>query len=425
MASDKSEDCLGGAARDESGVLSPYEFNRSDNGIENKNPMIRHKMNSLGVIGLGGLGHLAVKSGEAFGLNVTVFSTSISKNRGSLDYPWSRQLRSLLRQGANEGLVEVDSVALLAENLEMTSDNSGNCLAWAARDKSGFLSPYTFNRSGTFGKAIYPVVPGHEIVGIVQEVGSEVQSFKVGDHVGVGAYVNSCRDCEYCNDDLEIHCSNGVVVTFNGLDEDGTVTKGGYSTPLLCAGITVYAPMIRHKMNQPGKSLGVIGLGGLGHLAVKFGKAFGLNVTVFSTSMSKKEEALNLLGADNFVVSSDKEQMKALDKSLDFIIDTASGDHPFDPYMSILKTAGILVLVGAPSEIKLAPLNLIFGMRTLTGSATGGTKQTQEMLDFCGAHKIYPEVEVIPIQYANEALERLIKKDVKYRFVIDIENSLN
>nr|TKS09752.1 hypothetical protein D5086_0000088530 [Populus alba] len=333
----------------------------------------------------------------------------------------------------------------------MASDKSEDCLGWAARDESGVLSPYEFNRravgkddvslkithcgicyadvaytSGTFGKAIYPVVPGHEIVGIVQEVGSEVQSFKVGDHVGVGAYVNSCKDCEYCNDDLEIHCSNGVVFTFNGycykIPEDYPLSL---AAPLLCAGITVYAPMIRHKMNQPGKSLGVIGLGGLGHLAVKFGKAFGLNVTVFSTSMSKKEEALNLLGADNFVVSSDKEQMKALDKSLDFIIDTASGDHPFDPYMSILKTAGILVLVGAPSEIKLAPLNLIFGMRTLTGSATGGTKQTQEMLDFCGAHKIYPEVEVIPIQYANEALERLIKKDVKYRFVIDIENSLN
>ncbi|KAJ6747716.1 ALDEHYDE REDUCTASE [Salix koriyanagi] len=140
--------------------------------------------------------------------------------------------------------------------------------------------------------------------------------------------------------------------------------------------------------------------------------------------MTKKEEALDLLGADNFVVSSDDEQMKALEKSLDFIIDTASGDHPFDPYMSILKTAGTLVLVGAPSEIKLNPMNLLLGMKTLTGSATGGTKQTQEMLDFCCAHKIYPEVEVIPIQYANEALERLINKDVKYRFVIDIENSL-
>ncbi|KAG5242457.1 cinnamyl alcohol dehydrogenase [Salix suchowensis] len=338
----------------------------------------------------------------------------------------------------------------------MTSENRGNCLAWAARDKSGFLSPYTFNRRAVgkddvslkithcgicyadvafsrekLGKAIYPLVPGHEIVGTVQEVGSEVQRFKVGDHVGVGAYVNSCRDCEYCNDELEIHCSNGAVSTINGLDVDGTMTKGGYSSfivvhkrycykipegyplslaaPLLCAGITVYTPMIRHKMNQPGKSLGVVGLGGLGHLAVKFGKAFGLNVTVFSTSMSKKEEAVELLGADHFVVSSDDEQMKALEKSLDFIIDTASGDHPFDPYMSILKTAGTLVLVGAPSEIKLNPLNLLLDSR---------------MLDFCGAHKIYPEVEVIPIQYANEALERLINKDVKYRFVIDIENSL-
>lgn len=296
------------------------------------------------------------------------------------------------------------------------------------------------------GHSKYPLVPGHEIVGIVRGVGSNVQRFKVGDTVGVGTYVNSCRECEYCNDGLEVHCSKGSVLTFDGIDADGTITKGGYSTyivvherycfripenippafaaPLLCAGITVYTPMMRHNMNQPGKSLGVIGLGGLGHLAVKFGKAFRLNVTVFSTSLSKKEEASNLLGADKFVDSSDKQQMMGMANSLDFIINSASGDIPFDPYMSLLKTAGVLVLVGFPSEVKFTPGSLILGMKTIAGSVTGGTKQTQEMLDFCAANGIYPNIETIPIQYANDALERLINRDVKYRFVIDIENSL-
>ncbi|OMO95175.1 Alcohol dehydrogenase superfamily, zinc-type [Corchorus capsularis] len=291
---------------------------------------------------------------------------------------------------------------------------SDNCLGWAARDPSGVLSPYTFSRRplgsndvsikithcgvcyadfiwsrNKHGDSMYPVVPGHEIAGVVKEVGSNVHRFKVGDPVGVGTYVNSCRD-----------------------------------SPLLCAGITVYAPMMRHNMNQPGKSLGVIGLGGLGHMAVKFGKAFGLHVTVLSTSISKKDEALSLLGADNFVVSSDQEQMKGLSKSLDFIVDTASGDHPFDPYMSLLKIAGVYVLVGFPSEVKFSPASLNLGMRTISGSVTGGVKVIQEMIDFCAAHKVYPQIEVIPIQYANEALERLEKRDVKYRFVIDIENSL-
>ncbi|KAG8382525.1 hypothetical protein BUALT_Bualt05G0086500 [Buddleja alternifolia] len=345
------------------------------------------------------------------------------------------------------------------------------CLGWAATDPSGILSPYKFTRRSVgsddvsvsieycgvcfadviwtrnkLGHSNYPLVPGHEIVGIVREVGSDVERFKVGDRVGVGTYVNSCRECEYCDDGLEVHCSKGAIFTFDSVDVDGTITKGGYSSyivahqrhcyripenyppeiaaPLLCAGITVYTPMIRHNMNKPGKSLGVIGLGGLGHLAVKFGKAFGLKVTVFSTSISKKDEALNLLGADNFVISSDEEQMTALQKSFDFMINTASGDIPFDLYLSLLKTAGVLVLVGFPSEVKFSPGNLVLGAKTITGSITGGTKQTQEMLDFCASHKIYPKIEVIPIQYANEALERLIKKDVKYRFVIDIANSL-
>jgi cinnamyl-alcohol dehydrogenase len=346
-----------------------------------------------------------------------------------------------------------------------------DCLGYAARDPSGFLSPFQFSRRAIgiddisisithcgvcyaevawtrnkVGDAKYPLVPGHEIVGVVKEVGSNVKGFKVGDHVGVGTYVNSCRDCEYCNDGFEVYCSKGAIFTYNHVDMDGTITRGGFSTyivvherycfqipkdyplasaaPLLCAGITVYSPMIRHKMNQPGKSLGVIGLGGLGHMAVKFGKAFGLNVTVFSTSISKKDEALNLLGADKFVVSSNEQEMLEVSKSLDFIIDTASGTHPFDPYMSLLKTSGVLVLVGAPTEVKLSPISLILGMKSISGSASGGTKDTREMLDFCAANKIYPEIEVIPIQYVNEAIERLIKRDIKYRFVIDIENSL-
>ncbi|CAA2966720.1 probable cinnamyl alcohol dehydrogenase 1 [Olea europaea subsp. europaea] len=352
-----------------------------------------------------------------------------------------------------------------------TTNTNRKCLGWAARDPSGILSPYKFSRRAMgsddvsldiaycgvcyadvawtrnkMGHSKYPLVPGHEIVGIVKEVGSNVQRFKVGDCVGVGTYVNSCRECQYCDDGLEVHCSKGAVFTFDGIDVDGTVTKGGYSSyivvherycfripesyppelaaPLLCAGITVYTPMIRHNMKQPGKSFGVIGLGGLGHLAVKFGKAFGLKVTVFSTSISKKEEALTLLGADNFVVSTNEQRMKALCNSFDFILDTASGDISFDLYLSLLKTAGVLVLVGFPSEVKFSPSSLNLGAKTISGSITGGTKQTQEMLDFCASNKIYPNIEVIPIQYANDALERMIKKDVKYRFVIDIANSL-
>ncbi|WJZ91443.1 hypothetical protein VitviT2T_010512 [Vitis vinifera] len=340
---------------------------------------------------------------------------------------------------------------------------NNNCLGWAARDESGVLSPYTFTRrevgdedvslkithcgicyadmlftKNRLGDSRYPLVPGHEIVGIVKEVGSNVHHFKVGHRVGVGAYVNSCRECESCNQSLEVYCSKGSVYTSNGVDADGTITNGGYSSfivvherycfripdeyplalaaPLLCPGITAYSPMVRHKMNQPGKSLEVIGLGGVGHLAVKFGKAFGLNVKLFSTSISKKEEALSLLGDDNFVVSSDEQQMKAMANSLDFIIDTASGDHSLDHYMSCLKTAGVLALVGFPGDqIKLSPASLLRGMKTISGSLVGGVKETQEMLDFCAAHKIYPDIEIVPIQYVNEAWERLTKGDVKYR----------
>ncbi|KAH0464793.1 hypothetical protein IEQ34_004896 [Dendrobium chrysotoxum] len=347
----------------------------------------------------------------------------------------------------------------------------GDCIGWAARDASGVLSPYKFNRRSLGNDDVfikithcgvcyadviwtrnqhhdsnYPLVPGHEIVGVITEAGASVTCFKTGDLVGVGTYVNSCRECEYCNAYTEHHCAKGATRTFNSIDIDGTFTKGGYSSyivvhqrycflipegyppamaaPLLCAGITVYSPMKRYHMNQPGKSLGVIGLGGLGHMAVKFAKSFGLNVTVFSTSASKQEEALKILGADKFVISSDKQQMQSLTKSLDFIIDTASGKHPVDAYVSILKPHGVLVIVGAIGEVKLQSLDLIYGSKAIAASAVGGTKDIQEMIGFCAANKIYPQIETIQIQDINEALDRLVNRDVKYRFVIDIENSL-
>ncbi|RLN42192.1 hypothetical protein C2845_PM01G46270 [Panicum miliaceum] len=181
--------------------------------------------------------------------------------------------------------------------------------------------------------------------------------------------------------------------------------------------------MVRHNMNRPGKSLGVIGLGGLDHMAVKFGKACGLKVTVFSTSESKRDEAINLLGADNFVISSNTQQMESLKNSLHFIVDTAAGDHPFDPYLSLLKVGGVMALVGFPSEINMHPASLNRGARTLSGSIVGGTKDIQEMVNFCAAYKIYPEIEIIKMDYINEALMRLVNRDVMYRFVIDIENS--
>nr|ACF80163.1 unknown [Zea mays] len=304
---------------------------------------------------------------------------------------------------------------------------NGNCKAWAARDPSGVLSPHSFNRravqSGDVSLKIiycgvcyadvawtrnklndskYPLVPGHEIAGVVTQVGADVKGFKVGDHGGYSTHIVVHE--RYC-----FKIPDGYPLA--------------KAAPLLCAGITVYTPMMRHNMNQPGKSLGVIGLGGLGHMAVKFGKAFGLKVTVFSTSESKRDEAINLLGADNFVISSDTQQMESLKNSLHFIIDTASGDHPFDPYFSLLKVGGVMTLVGFPSEIKMHPASLILGARTLSGSVVGGIKDIQEMVNFCAANNIYPEIEIIKIDYINEALARLVNRDVKYRFVIDIENS--
>ena len=289
----------------------------------------------------------------------------------------------------------------------------------------------------------YPIVPGHEIVGRVIKVGSSVKHYKPGDIVGVGCMVDSDRACSHCKDGLEQFCSS-MVLTFNGPDKHlGGVTYGGYSThivvnehfvlrippnldlagvaPLLCAGITTYSPMRRWKVAK-GQKVGVVGLGGLGHMGVKFAHALGAHVVVFTGSPGKKEDALRL-GADEVVVSKDKGEMQKHSNSFDFILDTVSADHDINAYLNLLHRDGTLVLVGAPTKpLTLSSFSLIMGRRNLSGSVIGGIAETQEMLDFCGKHNITSDVEVIPIQKVNEAYERILKSDVKYRFSIDMSS---
>lgn len=343
---------------------------------------------------------------------------------------------------------------------------------WAAKDTSGILSPFHFSRrdngvedvtikilycgvchsdlhavKNEWGFSRYPMVPGHEIVGIVTKTGSNVMKFKVDDRVGVGVMVNSCKSCEYCHQDLENYCPK-MIFTYNAQNHDGTKTYGGYSNtivvderfvvripdgmpgdgcaPLLCAGITVYSPMKYYGMTEPGKHLGIVGLGGLGHVAVKIGKAFGLKVTVISSSSRKEREALDRLGADSFLVSNDPAKMKAAFGTMDYIIDTVSAVHALAPFLSLLKTNGKLVTLGLPEKpLELPIFPLVLGRKLVGGSDVGGMKETQEMLDFCAKHNITADVEVIQMDQINTAMERLAKSDVTYRFVIDVANSLS
>jgi uncharacterized zinc-type alcohol dehydrogenase-like protein len=290
--------------------------------------------------------------------------------------------------------------------------------------------------------SIYPMVPGHEIVGRVTETGAEATKFKAGELAGVGCFVDSCRQCSSCQAGLEQYCTEGMVVTYNGLERDGkTPTYGGYSThivvdedyvlhvpeklplaavaPLLCAGITTYSPL-RHWKIGPGSKIGVVGLGGLGHMAVKFGAAFGAEVTLFSTSPGKEADARKL-GAHHFVVTKDPACFAKLANSLDFIIDTVSAPHDYSAYLGTLKLDGAMVCVGVPADnISFPPFSVIMGRRSLAGSAIGGIGETQEMLDYCAEHDIVADVEVIPMQKINEAYDRMLKNDVKYRFSIDM-----
>ena len=289
---------------------------------------------------------------------------------------------------------------------------------------------------------VYPCIPGHEIVGRVTKVGTEVTKFKEGDLAAVGCLVDSCRECENCREDLEQYCENIATFTYNSEDKIlGGVTYGGYSqsivadeafvlrvnenvdlagtAPLLCAGITTYSPM-RHWNVGPGQKVGVVGLGGLGHMAVKFANAFGAHVVLFTTSPDKSADAKRL-GAHEVVLSKDADEMLKHAASFNFILDTVSAQHDLDPYLSLLKRDGTMTLVGAPPmPLPVSSFNLIFGRHQLAGSGIGGIRETQEMLDFCAEHGITCDIELIRIDEINDAYKRLLKSDVKYRFVIDM-----
>ncbi|MGQ4437651.1 MULTISPECIES: NAD(P)-dependent alcohol dehydrogenase [unclassified Streptomyces] len=291
-----------------------------------------------------------------------------------------------------------------------------------------------------WGEAIFPMVPGHEIAGIVSEVGPGVTKFQVGDRVGVGCMVDSCRECENCKAGLEQYCTGGNVGTYNSVGKDGEPTYGGYSekvvvdenfvvgipegisldvaAPLLCAGITTYSPL-KHWNAGPGKKVAIIGMGGLGHMGVKIAHALGAEVTVLSQSLRKQEDGLKL-GADHYYATSDPKTFEELRGSLDLIISTVSAPLDLGAYLSLLKTDGALVNVGAPEEpVSLNLFSVIGGRKTLAGSGIGGIRETQEMLDFCAEHGFGAEIEVISADQINEAYERVLASDVRYRFVID------
>ncbi|MCQ2029287.1 NAD(P)-dependent alcohol dehydrogenase [Stutzerimonas zhaodongensis] len=342
-------------------------------------------------------------------------------------------------------------------------------IGYAATDASTPLAPFNFTRRAVgpndvqidilycgvchsdlhtarneWNNTLYPSVPGHEIVGRVTAVGDSVESFKVGDLAGVGCMVDSCQSCLSCGEGLEQYCENGFIGTYNGhAFGGGENTLGGYSdhivvdkrfvlrishgeenlaavSPLLCAGITTYSPLRQWKVG-PGQKVGVVGLGGLGHMAVKIANAMGAHVVLFTTSPDKKEDALRL-GASEVVVSRNKDEMAAHVNSFDFILNTVAAPHDLDAFLSLLKRDATMTLVGAPASPHPSPnvFGLIFKRRRLAGSLIGGIAETQEMLDFCAKHNIVSDIEMIDIQNINDAYERMLKSDVKYRFVIDM-----
>lgn len=294
-----------------------------------------------------------------------------------------------------------------------------------------------------WGGSIYPMVPGHEIVGRVTKVGGKVKHFEVGDLAAVGVMIDSCRTCKNCKKEMEQYCAEGMTGTYNTLERDQvTVAQGGYSSmivtderfvfrvskklslpgvaPLLCAGITTYSPL-RYAGVKKGTRVGVIGLGGLGHMGVKFAVSFGAEVTLISTSPSKKKDAKRL-GAHQFLLSTDAKEMKKYDGYFDVLLNTVSANHDYAPYLNLLNFEGQMMIVGLPAkDPALSPFALLKNRRSITGSMIGGTKETQEMLDYCAKKNITADVEIIPIQQINEAYERMLKNDVRYRFVIDLK----
>jgi uncharacterized zinc-type alcohol dehydrogenase-like protein len=337
---------------------------------------------------------------------------------------------------------------------------------YAATDAHSPLAPYSFDRRDPrphdvaieirycgichtdihqvrdeWGGSTFPMVPGHEIAGVVTAVGDKVRKYKIGEKVGVGCMVGSCRHCDPCRKGLEQYCAEGPIYTYNSREPDGTLTMGGYSdkivvdenyvlkmpdnlpldacAPLLCAGITLYSPL-RHWRAGPGKNVGIVGLGGLGHMGVKLAHAMAAQVTVFSHSLRKQEDAKRM-GADNFYATSDPETFKKLAASFDLIVNTVSAGIDWNQYTNLLKVDGTFVIVGVPDKpVPVDAFPLIMGRRSIAGSLIGGIQETQEMLDFCGKHNIASDIESIPIQKVNEAYERMLKSDVRYRFVIDM-----
>jgi uncharacterized zinc-type alcohol dehydrogenase-like protein len=294
-----------------------------------------------------------------------------------------------------------------------------------------------------WGGSIYPMVPGHEIVGHVIAVGANVTKFKVGDRAAVGVMVNSCRECDNCKAGTESYCDKGMVPTYNGKDYDGSVTYGGYAkhivvradyaftlsdkldlaatAPLLCAGITTYSPL-RHWKVGPGKKVGIVGLGGLGHMALKFAHSFGAHVVQFTTSESKVADAKKL-GADEVIITKNADELAKHANTFDFILDCVSAPHDLNQYLNLLRRDGTMCLVGLPEvPSEVASFSLVLNRRSLSGSMIGGIAETQEMLDYCAEHNIVSDIELTGVDKLNEAYERVLKSDVKYRFVIDMKS---
>ena len=341
-------------------------------------------------------------------------------------------------------------------------------IGYAANQAKAQLTPYSFERrepkehdilidiqycgichtdihqvNNEWGGSTYPMVPGHEIVGIVSKVGSKVTKYKIGDRVGVGCFVDSCRTCAPCKNGLEQYCTNGMVTTYNGVEKDGTTTQGGYSNkitvdenyvlkipdnmpldrtaPLLCAGITLYSPLIHWKAS-PGKKIAIIGLGGLGHMGVKIAHALGAEVSVLSHSLRKLQDGKKM-GADHFYATSDPETFAKLQGYFDLIISTVSTDFDLNQFLNLLTLDGTMVQVGLPEkETTMNFASLIGNRRSLSGSLIGGIKETQEMLNFCSQNNIASDIEIISIQQIGEAYKRILNSDVRYRFVIDIKS---
>ncbi|KAF5207473.1 Cinnamyl alcohol dehydrogenase [Thalictrum thalictroides] len=351
-------------------------------------------------------------------------------------------------------------------SLEMERSTTG----WAARDPTGVLSPYTYTLRNTgpedvylkvtycglchtdihqakndLGMSNYPMVPGHEVVGEVLEVGSDVTKYKVGDVVGVGALVGSCRQCNPCKSNIEQYC-NKRIWSYNDVYTDGKPTQGGFAgamvvdqkfvvkipeglaaeqaAPLLCAGLTVYSPLRHFDLNKPGLKGAILGLGGVGHMGVKVAKAMGHHVTVISSSDKKKVEAMDDLGADAYLVSTDSDQMLPAMDSLDYILDTVPVAHPLEPYLSLLKVDGRLIIMGVIGEpLKFVSPMIMLGRKSISGTFVGSMDETGEMLEFCKEKGISSQIEVVKMDYINKALERLEKNDVRYRFVVDVAGS--